>query len=200
MSGETRNQISGWTIDTYSSYQEALHHADVRYEDMKERLEAKVEQAREKFEREQDRRYSEVATEREKALKIKETADLAALGLAREIQTYKDEKANELREQIGSERGNYATKSDLRAAMEKLEETLKPLAAYVAGSQGQRAGMGESRQLLTWGLGIALTVMGLYTFTQTRPPPATAAAPQVIYVPSPPGTMLPTTPPATVPR
>src|SRR5687767_6417131 len=45
-----------------------------------------------RFAEERDRRYAEVATEREKALKIKETADLAALGLAREIQTYKDEK------------------------------------------------------------------------------------------------------------
>ena len=49
---------------------------------------------------ERDRRYAEVNIEREKALKIKETADLAALQLAREIQSYKDEKANELREQI----------------------------------------------------------------------------------------------------
>jgi hypothetical protein len=41
----------------------------------------------EKFQAERDRRLTEVALEREKALKIKETADLAALELAREIQT-----------------------------------------------------------------------------------------------------------------
>jgi len=67
-----------------------------------------------------DRRYAEVNVEKEKALKIKETADLAALQLAREIQTYKDEKANELREQINSERGLYATKDDLAAAIREV--------------------------------------------------------------------------------
>jgi hypothetical protein len=72
------------------------------------------------FDTERDRRYKEVAQEREKALKIKETADLAALQLAREIQTYKDEKANELREQISSERGLYATKDDLAAAIREV--------------------------------------------------------------------------------
>jgi hypothetical protein len=83
--------------------------------------------ADERFFEERDRRYAEVALEREKALKIKEEADKAALGLAREIQTYKDEKANELREQIASERGLYATKGDVQAAVEKIEATLGPL-------------------------------------------------------------------------
>jgi hypothetical protein len=46
---------------------------------------------------ERDRRYAEVNVEREKALKIKETADSEALKLARDIQTYKDEKSNQLR-------------------------------------------------------------------------------------------------------
>lgn len=49
------------------------------------------------------------------ALQIKETGDREALRLAREIQTYKDEKANELREQINSERNLYPTKSQLYA-------------------------------------------------------------------------------------
>ena len=59
-----------------------------------------LQEERDKFNHERDRRYAEVTQEREKALKIKEVADLAALQLAREIQTYKDEKANELRTQI----------------------------------------------------------------------------------------------------
>lgn len=149
MSGETRASVSGWTIDTLAKHHEAIR------------------EMQEKLDQERDRRYAEVATEREKALKIKETADLAALGLAREIQTYKDEKANELREQISSERGNYATKGDLRAAIEKIEETIKPVMAYVAAAQGQRAGVTDSRMLLSWFLGIALALMALYTFTQT---------------------------------
>src|ERR1700684_1324704 len=100
MSDETQRNISGWTLDTYAVHNEALRMAD------------------ERFMAERDRRYLEVNIEKEKALKIKETADLAALSLAREIQSYKDEKANQLREQIGGERGLYATKTDLAAAMD----------------------------------------------------------------------------------
>jgi hypothetical protein len=85
---------------------------------------------------ERDRRYAEVNVEKEKALKIKETADLAALQLAREIQTYKDEKANELRAQIERERGTYATQSDLKALSEKIEALIKPLSEYVLGQRG----------------------------------------------------------------
>jgi hypothetical protein len=83
--------LDGWTFATWKIYQD-----------------------------ERDRRYTEVNIEKEKALKIKETADLAALGLAREIQTYKDEKANQLREQIGSERNLYVTKEGLDSAIAKL--------------------------------------------------------------------------------
>jgi hypothetical protein len=86
-----------------------------------------------RFLEERDRRYTEVNIEREKALKIKETADLAALQLAREIQTYKDEKANELREQINSERGLYATNKDL-----------EPLKTYIAAQTGRGLGITAS--------------------------------------------------------
>ena len=110
----------GWTIETYATHHEAIR------------------RAQESFMEERDRRYTEVGVEREKALKIKETADLAALGLAREIQTYKDEKANELREQINSERGLYATKDDLVAAVSKLEVTIKPFGEYTIAQQGGR--------------------------------------------------------------
>jgi vacuolar-type H+-ATPase subunit E/Vma4 len=96
-----------------------------------------LEAANEKFMAERDRRYSEVNIEREKALKIKEEADKAALGLAREIQSYKDEKANQLREQISSERGSYATKDDLSAMVRELTASIQPLSTYVAGMAGK---------------------------------------------------------------
>ena len=96
----------GWTVDTLKQHFDALRAAD------------------ERFYNERDRRYTEVSVEREKALKIKDEADKAALGLAREIQTYKDEKANELREQIGSERGLYPTKSELTAAVREVRTEL----------------------------------------------------------------------------
>ena len=95
-----------------------------------------LEALNEKFMAERDRRYSEVNIEREKALKIKEEADKAALGLAREIQSYKDEKANQLREQISSERGSYASKEDLASMQREIVASIQPLSAYVAGMAG----------------------------------------------------------------
>ncbi len=89
---------------------------------------------------ERDRRYAEVNVEKEKALKIKETADLAALQLAREIQTYKDEKANELREQISSERGLYVTRNELASAVRELQASIKPLTEYTVSDAGRNAG------------------------------------------------------------
>jgi hypothetical protein len=84
-----------WTIDTYAAHNEAM------------RVEAQ------RFEDERDRRYTEVNIEKEKALKIKETADLAALSLARESQTYKEQQNDALRDKNLSESGVYATNASL---------------------------------------------------------------------------------------
>jgi aspartate oxidase len=94
---------------------------------------------------ERDRRYAEVAAEKEKALRIKESADEKALDLAREIQQYKDAKANELREQISSERGLYATKEDLASLADKLDVALKPMVEFVAGYRGGSETKSERR-------------------------------------------------------
>jgi len=126
----------GWTIETYAAHNEAIREAE------------------EKFQTERDRRYAEVKNAEEKALKVKEEADKAALGLAREIQTYKDEKANELREQINSERGLYATKADVAAAVDKIEATLKPVFDYISADRAQRLG-------IQGGWGYAVGVVGL---------------------------------------
>src|ERR1700733_9241554 len=104
-----RSYIQEWTIPT-----------------LKEHLEV-ITELRDRLDHERDRRYAEVNIEREKALKIKEEADKTALGLAREIQVYKDEKANQLREQIGSERGTFASKEDLAAAMREIMALIQPL-------------------------------------------------------------------------
>jgi len=98
-----------------------------------------LQEEREKFNEERDRRYAEVSIEREKALKIKEVADLRALDLKSEIDKYKEEKANNLREQIGSERGLYATKDDLKALSDKLDLAIKPLSDFVSSSRGGSA-------------------------------------------------------------
>jgi hypothetical protein len=133
----TARQASGWTLDTLQAHMLGLIGAN-------ERLNERLDTERERFNQERDRRYSEVNIEREKALKIKEEADKAALGLAREIQSYKDEKANQLREQIGSERGTYPTKEELAAAIRELTAMITPLTAFVEGRRGERVGSSSS--------------------------------------------------------
>ena len=132
-----QKELHGWTIATYAAHNEALRLAE------------------EKFLQERDRRYAEVKSAEEKALRVKEEADRTALGLQRENQQYKDEKANQLREQIGSERGLYASKGDLNAATEKIAATLQPLQSYVAGQQGGSRGMRD-----LWGWIVAAVVAG----------------------------------------
>lgn len=143
---------SGWSIETYAIYVDAMRAAEQRFQD------------------ERDRRYNEVNIEKEKALKIKETADLAALSLARDIQIYKDEKANELREQINSERGRYVTQGELKSLSEKFETLLRPINDYVNSTQGQRQGVGLSANIISYLIMAGLALAGfVYAVSQKGP-------------------------------
>jgi len=111
----------------------------------------------ERFDDERDRRYTEVNIEKEKALKIKETADLAALSLARESQTYKEQQNDQLRDKNLSESGIYATNSSLNKAIDALKNSQEHAIAELVGklqpfidlvTQQQGASKGAD---LTWG-------------------------------------------------
>ncbi len=121
-----------------------------------------------------DRRYTEVAEERAKALKIKELADDKALNLARElqdaktenerqVQAYKDAKANELREQIASERGLYITREEhdvqLKALSERITAGLTPLRDFMTAQIGDRRGVNRNQTLWLAIAGLAVVVI-----------------------------------------
>lgn len=114
-----------------------------------------------RFADERDRRYTEVAAARAEALKIKDEADRKALDLAREYQTYKDERDNRLREQIASERGLYATHNELNGAVEKIEATLAPIAAYVASQQGRSGGFQQGWLILLGSVSLVSTLIAI---------------------------------------
>ena len=105
------------SLEAYIAHNEAMREADLR------------------FQEERDRRYSEVKAAEEKALKVKEQADRDALALSSKTQEYKDAKANELREQIGSERGLYATHQELAASFDKMVTLVRPAVDYAQGQQ-----------------------------------------------------------------
>lgn len=186
MSGETEGDVSGWTTDTLKylldDRQRAIERLDRLQEQRREdrqHWQDQIDRMGERFEGERDRRLSEVAIEREKALKIKETADLAALGLAREIQTYKDEKANQLREQINEERGAYLTRIEyttqhqalidkveqgLLALADKVDVSLAPLEHFMVSQQGKARGIGLSANVLA---GVITAFLAVVTMVVT---------------------------------
>ena len=141
---------NGWTIESYIAYNEAMRVAD------------------EKLRVETDRRYAEVNVEKEKALKIKETADLAALELARESQKYKEERNDAMREQNIGERGAYATKSDLASVMERFEKSLRPITEYINSQQGVVQGATESKASMYATVGAIVGVVGLIVVIITK--------------------------------
>lgn len=108
----------GWTIATLKEHWDTVDAANRRFED------------------ERDRRYTEVNIEKEKALKIKETADLAALSLARESQTYKEQQNDSLRDKNLAESGVYAKNADVAQMITDLKKSLEPFLDYVTAQQG----------------------------------------------------------------
>ena len=173
---------SGTSVATDVSLREhlasRLHDSEVRLDQRHHDLRV----ADWRFAQERDRRYTELETERdlrrmdvdaerEKAAIAVQHEKERALSLAREIQDYKDEKANDLRSQIESERGLYPTRSEMTAALEKIEVQLKPLSDYVTSTQGRGQGISTSARVLIGGLGIIatlMTIITIYSNTQTR--------------------------------
>jgi len=100
-----------------------------------------LRRADERFHAERDRRYTENAALRAEALNIKGMADAKALELQALNQAYKDEKANNLRDQIGAERGLYPTKSEMGALGDKFTDALKPLTQFMTAQQSRSTGI-----------------------------------------------------------
>ncbi len=136
----------GWTLEAYVAHNEAMRVKD-----------AEKEALSEKYLNERDRRYSEVKQAEEKALRIKEEADKTALGLQRDNQQYRDEKGNELREQIERERGTYITRTEF-----------KPIADYVTGQSGPRAITGTTIAAF---VAAAALLLGAYLGLRDNPQP-----------------------------
>ena len=128
-----------WTVSTVLEHVNAIRECDRQTDEWKYR-----------FYEERDRRYTEVATEREKALAIARNADRDALGIARSIQDYKDEKANNLREQLGGERNLFATFKDL-----------DPIRAFMSSQTG--SGLGR-RELFAWVATAAAIALAFATY------------------------------------
>jgi hypothetical protein len=139
----TAKAVGEYGVISYAAHNEAMRQSEYRFQD------------------ERDRRYAEVNVEKEKALKIKETADLAALSLARESQVYKDQQADVMREKNLAASGVYATNSDLAMVVEKIEKAIKPLADFVSAQQGMSKGVEMTTGKLFAIIAAAAAIIGL---------------------------------------
>jgi hypothetical protein len=88
---------------------------------------------------ERDRRYGEVDLEREKALKIKETADALALTLAAALQAEKDDRKNDVLQRWDNDRNTFVTRAEAitqhEAVLDKIEAAVGPLNDFVQGTR-----------------------------------------------------------------
>lgn len=150
-----------WTVESYAAHNEAMRIVEDR------------------FQSERDRRYTEVNIEKEKALKIKETADLAALSLARESQTYKEQQNDALRDKNLAESGVYATNSSVSAAIDatnanftkslgnlesKFDTTLQPIVDFISGQKGASQGSQITMGKIYATLGAFSAVLGIIIY------------------------------------
>lgn len=97
----------------------------------------------------------------QRALQIKEEGDRRALELAREIQTYKDEQANELRSQIEAERRLYVTKHDLEQAIDRLTVLVQPLVRDYDNRVGKAQAVSMSTKIVVGAITTVGALLGI---------------------------------------
>lgn len=161
----------GWTIATYAAHNEALRLAE------------------EKFQAERDLRYKESRDAADRLRESEKEHEAEAMELARAIQTYKDEKANELREQLGRERLDYASKNDLKASVDRLEAIITPVIASVSAQAASGRGMRDMWGWIVGGIAVGILVINFVQGRGATPP----QAPIIIQVPASPSTSQSTT-------
>jgi hypothetical protein len=123
---------------------------------------AALRQADKELGEERDRRYAEVALARAEALRIKEVADEKALDLAREIQKYKDEKANELREQIAAERGTYLPVEIYNDRNEELVRRITKNENLLSQGGGRSTGLNAAWGYLLGAVTLIASIIAIY--------------------------------------
>jgi hypothetical protein len=108
------------------------------------------------------------------------------------------ENANEWRSAMVDREIKFASRIEVDNELKNLRTELASLKETRAEGTGERRHQGDTRALWLAGVATIGLLVTLITFVLRLPgdkPAPVATAPQVIYVPSPPGTLLPTTPP-----
>lgn len=172
MSGETKANVSGWSIDT------ALEHLLAVIATHDKRYAQRFDAA--------EKAVADALIAQEKLTR----ASFAASEKAIEKSDINAEKwranANEWRSAMTDREGRFAIRSDMEALKERIDR-----------SEGKGVGISALWGFIVGGIGVIATAVAMFMGIRA---PAPAATPQVVYVPAPPNTLLPTTPPQQVPR
>jgi hypothetical protein len=162
---------------------------------------------------ERDKLYNERSTTGktavDAALKSAETAVNAAFAAAEKAGAKSDvnaekwrENANEWRAAMMDRESKFAQKAELDTELKSLRTELASLRETRAGHDGASKQQTDNRAVLASLGALIILIMLLITFFTRGDPPAapTSTQPQIIYVPAPAGSLLPTTPPQPAPR
>jgi|SRR6185295_10674684 len=181
-----------------------LEEKDSRYRDLVDtKTTAILELVREK-----DALYTDRDTARQKAveaaLKAAQTGVDAAFAASEKAIGKSDQNAEKWRENANEWRAAMQDREVKFAGRIEVDNELKNLRTELASvKEGQALGKGKGDGISASWAALLAVVMLLGSLLVIGPKlfgTAAPAAPQVIYVPSPAGTLLPTTPPQTVPR
>jgi len=150
---------------------------------------------------EADRSAAAITMLAQTAATTAETLRSAVNTSATNLATQLTNTVNAITERIAAlEKSSYTGQGKQAVAdpmMEQLIGEMRNLTAQRAADMGKSAGIGTSWGVLLGAVALIATLLTLYSGRTTTP---VVPAPQVIYVPAPAGSMLPTTPPAPVPR
>jgi len=140
------------------------------------------------------------------ALKSAETLTNAAFAASEKAIVKSDvnaekwrENANEWRAAMMDRETRFASRSEMDTELKNLRSDLQGLKEGQAAGKGAHQQQADNKTFITTAVAILVVLVTLATFflkTSTAPAPA----PQVIYVPAAPHTLLPSTPPQPVPR
>lgn len=205
----TRPDMTGWSIET------ALDHMLAIVGEKDAHIRTLIDG--------NDKRYEERFLASQKALELGLAGTKTEIGAAlvsadravqkAEVATEKRfESVNEFRATLDNQQRTLIPRSEVDVIKLSLEEKIAQVTktldevrrgdALVGGvAQGGKAAIDSSRANLAILLTIGLFLLAVVTFVlKSATAPAPAAAPQVIMIPAPAGTLLPTTPPQPTPR
>jgi hypothetical protein len=187
-----------WSIETALDHMLAL--LDEKTQHLKEQMGAA------------DKRYEERFLASQKAL------ELGLAGLIREIQAAlaaadravlkaeaaterRFESVNEFRGTLDNQQRTLIPRSEVDVMARGLEEKIAQITKMQDAQMAERLGIKGGWGYAVGVVGLVLTLGSLYMMVGKLTTPANApTGAQVIYVPAPAGSMLPTTPPGAVPR